>query len=169
MIPELVCARRMHYKSHMLSLKRGVVAALAGLSLALIAGCGTHQQPVVETKKPAPQPDTGDTMAPNILAWDAVSKECRAHPGDKSAPFSFSLKNVSARPVVIYDTQSSCDCTVAKLPSKPWTIPSGDTGKIEATVDLAGKTGTVTNSIIVFTSQGNRRLNVKAILPEAKK
>jgi hypothetical protein len=158
----------MHYKSKMLSLKRsGVVVTLAGLSLALIAGCGTHKAPTAATKPPAP--DTGDTMEPNILAWDAVSKEYHAHPGDKSAPFSFSLTNVSTRQVVIYDTQTSCDCTVAKLPSQPWTIPSGGSGKIEATIDLSGKTGTVTNSVIVFTSQGNRRLNVKAILPDVKK
>jgi hypothetical protein len=156
----------MHYKSKMLSLKRCVVATLTGLSLALIAGCGTPKAPAA---KPPAAPDTGDTMEPNILAWDAVSKEYHAHSGEKIAPFSFSLTNVTPRQVVIYDTQTSCDCTVAKLPSQPWIIPSGGSGKIDATIDLAGKTGTVTNFVIVFTSQGNRRLNVKAILPRAKK
>jgi hypothetical protein len=157
----------MHYKSDMLSLKRCIVATLAALSLASIAGCGTPKAPTAATKPPAP--DTGDTMEPNILAWDALSKEYHAHPGEKIAPFSFSLTNVSPRQIVIYSTEASCDCTVAKLPSQPWTIPSGGSGKIDATIDLAGKTGTVTNSVIVFTSQGNRRLNVKAILPDAKK
>ena len=167
-------------------LKRSVVAAsLAGVSLALLAGCKTTKpeppQPApfstppavhVETNKPtlppklAIPPDSSDSMEPNILTWDATSKEYRAHPGEKLAPFSFSFTNVSPRQVVIYDTQTSCDCTVATLPAHPWTIPSGGTGTIGATINLSNKVGTVTNFVIVFTSQGNRRLNVKAILPD---
>jgi len=176
----------MNYKSKMLSLKRSVVSTLlAGLSLALLAGCKTTTPPTltptpimtppaVETNKPALPPklvaplDSTDSMEPNILVWDAVAKEYQAHPGDKIASFSFSFTNVSPRQVVIYDTQTSCDCTVAKLPVQPWTIPSGGTGEIGATIDLAKKVGTVTNYVIVFTSQGNRRLNVKAIMPETK-
>jgi hypothetical protein len=104
-------------------------------------------------------------MAPNILAWDSVSKEYHAQAGDVKAPFSFSLTNVSAGPVVIYDTSTSCDCTVASLPSRPWTIPSGGTGAIEASINLSNKVGVVTNSVIIYTSKGNRRLFVKALIP----
>lgn len=107
-------------------------------------------------------------MEANILTWDATSKEYLAKPGDSIAPFKFSLTNVSPRQVVIYSTETSCDCTVAKLPSQPWIVPAGGTGTIEASINLAGKTGIVTNYVIIFTSQGNRRLNVKAILPDAK-
>jgi len=188
---ELVCQKRMNYKSRMFTLKRSfVAAALTGLSLALIAGCGTSQPqqpsqmaavavktpPVVhvETNKPnlpanpTTPPDSSDSMEPNILTWDAVSKEYHARAGEKIAPFSFSFTNVSPRQVVIYDTKTSCDCTAAPLPSHPWTIPSGGTGKIDATIDLSKKIGVVTNYVIVFTSQGNRRLNVMAILPDEK-
>lgn len=164
-----------------------VVTALAGLSLALLAGCKTSQseQPsaskspavtplVVTTNKPITLPakpstpaDSSDNMEPNILAWDSTAKEYHAHPGEKYAAFSFSFTNVSARPVVIYDTGTTCDCTVAtNLPSKPWTIPSGGTGTIGASVDLSKKIGIATNGIIIFTSQGNRRLNVTTILPD---
>ena len=171
-------------------MKRIVVApAMAGFLLAFIAGCGTSKPqptqsapvatttpPVIHLEtnkltlpaKPTSPPDSSDSMEPNILAWDATSREYHAHPGEKLAPFSFSFTNVSPRQVVIYDTQTSCDCTVAKLPSKPWTIPSGGTGQLDATIDLAGKAGVITNYVIVFTSQGNRRLNVKAIVPETK-
>jgi hypothetical protein len=107
-------------------------------------------------------------MGPRILAWDAVSKVYRAKPGELSAPFTFNLTNVSSEPVIIYDTSTSCDCTVASLPSKPWTLASGAGGKIEASIDLSNKGGAVTNSIIVFTSQGNRRLWVKAMIPDSK-
>jgi len=87
-------------------------------------------------------------------------------PGDKFAPFSFSFTNVSPRQVVIYDMETSCDCTVATMPSRPWTIPSGGTGTINASINLSNKTGVVTNYVIVETSQGNRLLNVKATVPD---
>ena len=108
-------------------------------------------------------------MAPHILAWDSLSKEYQAKPGEFLAPFTFSLTNVSSGPVMIYETSTTCDCTVASLPSKPWRIPAGGIGVIQASIDLTNKVGVVTNSIVVFTSQGNRRLHVKAIAAEPVK
>jgi hypothetical protein len=171
----------------MFSLTRAIFfPAAMVLALALAGGCKTAGEkpappapaipstpsipPAGETNKPpqppvALPPDSGDSMAPNILAWDAVSKEYHAHPGELKAPFTFNLTNVFSGPVIIYDTSTTCDCTVANLPSHPWTLPSGAAGKIEATIDLTKKTSdVVTNEIIVFTSQGNRRLKVKAVV-----
>ena len=105
-------------------------------------------------------------MATNILAWDATKKEYHAKPGEMSAPFTFSLTNISSGPVMIYDTSTTCECTVASLPSKPWNVPSGGSGKLEASINLSNKVETVTNSVIVFTSKGNRRLNLIVFLPE---
>lgn len=108
-------------------------------------------------------------MASNILDWDATEKDYHAQPGELAAPFTFTLTNVSTAPVVIYDTSTTCDCTVASLPSKPWVVPSGGAGEINAIIDLQKKTGkknsSVMTQIIVFTSKGNRRLTVKAFLP----
>lgn len=170
----------------MFSFKRNLIAIAPVLVSLTLFGCKTPKPgsaPVapiktaptnavpaeILTNHPALPPaalptDSGDNMAPNILAWDATSREYHAKPGETNAPFTFSLTNVSSGPVVIYDTATTCDCTVANLPSKPWTVPSGGTGQIEATIDLRRKTGVVTNSIVVFTSQGNRRLNVKAFV-----
>ncbi len=160
-----------------------VAAALTGMSLALIAGCKTSETkpepvkpatpPVSQTTPPPsapvkPLPDSGDSLALNILAWDSLSKDYHAKPGEMSAPFSFSLTNVSTKPLVIYDTSTSCDCTVASLPSRPWTIPSGGSGQIQASINLSNKVGAVTNSVIVYTSKGNRRLYVKAFVADAK-
>lgn len=177
----------------MLSLRRSVVAAaLAGISFAFISGCQTSQprpmpaqpqvatpvvtlpppiftnKPLVLPSTPSAPTDSSDSMESNILAWDATSKEYLARRGDTNAPFTFSLTNVSSRQVVIYNTETSCDCTVAKLPSQPWIVPPGGTGKIEASINLAGKSGVVTNYVIVFTSQGNRHLNVTAVVPDGK-
>ena len=111
--------------------------------------------------------DSGDNMTSNILAWDAIEKEYRVQPGDKRAPFTFNLTNVSPSSVTIYDTSTTCDCTVAKLPAKPWTIPSGGSGQMQASMNLSNKTHTATIDVIVFTSQGNRRLKVKALFPDS--
>ena len=105
-------------------------------------------------------------MATNLLAWDAVWKECQARPGDTNASFTFSLTNVSVEPVVIYDTSTTCDCSVARLPENPWVVLPEGTGRIQATVDLRGRVGAVTNYVIVFTSKGNRLLTTKTVLPK---
>jgi len=158
---------------------KNFAGAMAFLLLASLVGCRTSEKkpqsvtpktsPPVEAAQPQPAPvhvpnpaDSGDSMAPNILAWDTVSEVRQAKAGESKVPFTFHFKNVSSRPVVIYDTATTCDCTVANLSSKPWTIPSGGAGKIDATIDVSGKTGAVTNSIVVFTSKGNRRLWVEA-------
>jgi hypothetical protein len=159
--------------------------ATAALLLAIAAGCKsspnvpavapvTPAPPVVSQTNqfhpPAASPalpvDSGDSMAPGILAFDATAKVYHAKPGELLAPFTFNLTNVSSNAVTIYDTSTSCDCTVASLPSKPWTLPSGGVGQINATINLSNKVGVVTNQVIIYTSQGNRRLNVKAFAPE---
>lgn len=166
---------------HLLKRAFGISAAISA-AIVLFAGCKTTPNRPVEPNAPAapaaaPQAaqtnqvqlpsDSGDNMKPNILAWDATEKTYRARPGDKSAPFTFSLTNLSSTPVVIYDTSSTCDCTVAKMPAKPWVVPSGGSGQIEVTMDLRHKVGPVTKDVIIFTSQGNRRLNVTAIVPNS--
>lgn len=105
-------------------------------------------------------------MAAGIFAWDAVAKEYQARPGEISAPFVFNLTNTSPERVTIYDTSTTCDCTVAQLPTKPWTLAPGGGGQIQASLDLRNRTGeAVTNYVIVFTSKGNRLLTVRALLP----
>lgn len=121
--------------------------------------------PPSQVSHPKPPAEAADNLAPNILAWDSVAKEYRAKIGETNAPFTFSLTNISPERVMIYDTSTTCDCTVAQLPSKPWTLAPGTGGQIHASLDLRGKIGAVTNYVIVFTSKGNRLLTVKATLP----
>jgi hypothetical protein len=167
----------------MFSIKRTIFAA-GFLSLGLVAGCKVSQKPAAPPPYTAPTspaaaptvttphknavrlpPDSGNSMAPSILDWDETVKKHYKQPGEFIAKFTFSLTNVSAEPVMIYDTETTCQCTVAKLPSKPWIVPSGGTGEIHASIDLRKKTASETNDIVVFTSKGNRRLTVEAILP----
>ena len=131
------------------NLKREIIFGLGGLcALAFIAGCTSSkpQPATVETKpapivtpppppptnnlpvqfsRPRPAADGSDNMAANILVWDGVSKEYHAKVGETNASFTFSLTNVSPERVVIYTTESTCDCTVAQLPSTPWPLAPG--------------------------------------------
>lgn len=119
----------------------------------------------VQVSHPPPPAASADNMAPNLLAWSALTQEYHARRGEAAAHYTFDLTNVSSEPIVIYDTSTTCDCTVAKLPSHPWVIPPDGTGQIHASLDLQGKTGSVTNYVVVFTSKGNRLLTVRADVP----
>lgn len=171
------------------SFKREVSFAVAGAGLVLgLAGClhskppppppaaaqvstptppppDTNTLPVVPSR-PRPAADASDNMAGNILAWDDVVKNYTSGAGETNASFTFNLTNVSPGQVVIYDTSTTCECTVAQLPSRPWTLPAGAGGQIHASLDLRNRTGGVTNYVVVFTSKGNRLLTVTATLPQ---
>ena len=171
------------------SFKREINFGLAGIFLSLgLAGCTNSKPPPRPVATPPPQvvipaplpttpaepptparprppADASDNMATNILVWDAVTKHYQAGTGETNAPFTFNLTNISPEAVMIYDTSTTCECTVAQLPSRPWTLAPGAGGQIRATLDLRNRTGGVTNYVIVFTSKGNRLLTVSAALP----
>ncbi|HMX63200.1 MAG TPA: DUF1573 domain-containing protein, partial [Candidatus Sumerlaeota bacterium] len=65
-------------------------------------------------------------MADDVIAWDAVSKEYTAKPGEAEAKFAFNLTNVSSGDVTISGVATSCGCTVAKLPTMPWKLAPGE-------------------------------------------
>lgn len=100
-----------------------------------------------------------------FLAWDSVLKEYKAKPGDTVATFTFNLTNISSSELVINGTQSSCGCTVAKLPVQPWKLAPGSNGQIQVTMNLAGKRNTVIKGITVLTSAGASQVQVKTIIP----
>lgn len=123
----------------------------------------TEPAPLSRQRPPA---DASDNMASNIIAWDAVARTYDAGIGETNAPFTFTLKNISGEKVIIYDTSTTCECTIAQLPAKPWPLVPGAGGEIHATLDLRNRIGGVTNYVIVFTSKGNRLLTVAATLPK---
>lgn len=105
------------------------------------------------------------TSASNLLAWDSIHKQYTCKPGEKFAQFTFSVTNVSAKDVTILRTQTSCGCTVAKLPSEPWVLAPGIGGQLNVSVDLTGKMGTVKKSVFVTISNAPpQELSVEAIM-----
>lgn len=102
------------------------------------------------------------------LHWDAKAKTSKAEVGDRQAKFQFQLANESEKPITVRDVRTSCGCTVAKLPSKPWVLEPGESGEIEVTVNLLGRVGTVMKSVWVYTSEGLESLTVKVEMPQGK-
>src|SRR2546426_12528054 len=81
------------------------------------------------------------------LAWDAETKTYIARTNETHARLFFNLTNVSSSDVLITDVATSCGCTVATIPSKPWKIAPKESGRIDVAIDLRGKTGTITKEV----------------------
>lgn len=116
--------------------------------------------PVVATP-PVFVPDTSHENEPlrdGILTWDGVQKSETVAADATQAHFQFSFTNVSGGRVVILDVHPSCGCTTAELPPRPWIIAPGTNGTIKATVNIAGKSGTVAKAIDVMTDKGKKQL-----------
>jgi len=97
-----------------------------------------------------------------FLKFDADSKEYNAKNGEAQASFTFSLTNVSGADLTISNVSTSCGCTAAKLPPLPWTIAAGTGGEIGATMNIAGKSGTVVKTLTVNTEKGVKILFVRS-------
>lgn len=99
------------------------------------------------------------------LKVDAPNQTLAARPGQDSAVFIFKVRNVGKAPITINQVRTSCGCTVASLPSRPWTIPPGGGGAIRLTLDLRGKSGTVYKTAVVDTLAGFKNLSVRVDIP----
>src|ERR1700686_3726817 len=86
------------------------------------------------------------------LVWNVITNEYTAKPGDISAHLFFLATNVSPEVVTIDGVKTSCGCTSAKLPSSPWHLAPKEGGRMEITVDLRGKTGTLFKSVDVLST-----------------
>jgi mono/diheme cytochrome c family protein len=118
---------------------------------------------------PPAQADIAPPVPPSAeqLAWDALIKEHAAKAGETEAKFFFSATNISASDAIIERVQTSCGCTIAEIPSQPWILKPHEDGKINVTVNFAGKSGTIFKSITVYFSSGDPKLlTIKLVLPE---
>jgi mono/diheme cytochrome c family protein len=98
------------------------------------------------------------------LRWNTLSQEYTNKSSERFVKFVFTFTNISPSEVLIHSANSSCFCTVAKLPEKPWRIPAGSNGPIEVTMDLAGKMGRVTKGVFVDSSGGQYNLIVSTVV-----
>ncbi len=155
-----------------MKLKRTVFFVAAGLFLIgtmVFAAGPTPATNTIVTTPPVYVPNLSHVNGPlpdGILAWDEISKSTDAAADQQQAHFVFSFTNVSSGNVVILSARGSCSCTVTELPPLPWTIAPGTNGQIGATVNLAGRSGTLLKTVNVSTDKGSKTLTLRInILP----
>lgn len=105
------------------------------------------------------------TMAAEPLVWELPSQFYTAKPGDVTAHLTYKVTNVSSNEVVIDDVRTSCGCTTAELPSKPWHLAPKETNKMEVLVDLRGKVGKLFKTITVDSATAAKTLTVMVDIP----
>lgn len=149
--------------------KCGLLAGIVGIFCGLSTLCSWAQTPSpgqvvippvrIPSAQPIPQPPLE-----NFLTFDAQQKEVSVTNGTPAADFVFNLTNISSGEVIVNFVQTSCGCTVAKLPSTPWKLAPKEGGQISATMKLMGTApgGTRTKTLTVNTDKGNKTLFVKA-------
>jgi mono/diheme cytochrome c family protein len=99
------------------------------------------------------------------LAWDSLVQEHHAQPGESAKRFGFAVSNPSAGEIVITAITPSCGCTVVKMPPLPWKLAPGASGRIEASMDWAGRFGLFSKAISVETSAGPQVLTLRIQIP----
>src|ERR1043166_471896 len=83
------------------------------------------------------------------IVWDAMKKTVATKPGENKADFVFTATNTSDDNVTIDDVTPGCACTITEMPEKPWVLAPGKGGDLHAKVDLVGKTGSLTNTLLI--------------------
>ncbi len=105
------------------------------------------------------------------LVWDPPGQQYTATNGAVGARFTFKVKNISPSEYVIDDVKTSCECTTAGMPEKPWRLAPGETNKLEVIVDLRDHMKGVTSStvvlkeIYVFSTNGTNTLPINITIP----
>lgn len=108
------------------------------------------------------------TPSKSPLVWDSTTKEMSPKPGQPSADFAFNVTNTADSEVVIQTVATSCGCTVAKTPQRPWHIAGHTNDSMTISVNLAAKSGTFTKAITVFaTGFPNQVLMVTIHMPDS--
>src|SRR5271168_1295569 len=70
------------------------------------------------------------------LVFDEVFKSYDAKPGDAQAPFIFMVTNTWTNVITVDRIETSCGCTLARMPSNPWHVAAGEHGAIDVKVNL---------------------------------
>jgi cytochrome c5 len=115
---------------------------------------------------PAAAPPQVVKFPPPALVWDAEGKEITAKEGETNVVFTFSVTNVSPNEVEIQQVQTSCGCSVAKMPSQPWKLAPGAHDDLEVNVDVRGKHGVLIKNVLITSTAGFKVLQTRVNLPE---
>jgi uncharacterized protein DUF1573 len=104
------------------------------------------------------------------LKWDNPEQSFVPKPLDRQVVAKYRFTNIGTMPVTINEVRTSCGCTTAALDKKRYA--PGESGEIDATFEIAGRTGHQEKSIFVTTSSALLEptvLHLKVDIPESVK
>ncbi len=131
-------------------------------------GPANAQQSTNKIDRVEPIDHSPEAIIPDsVLAWDSIIKLYTAKIGEMKANFTFNVTNVSTSTIVIDRVTTSCGCTVAKMPASPWVLQPGAADHLDAVLDLAGKTGTLTKAVTIHSNLGEKSLLIRATIGDA--
>ena len=111
--------------------------------------------------------EKGEKKEPSIekvFMWDSLGKRYQSKPDELDIAFEFHFQNHTTKEIRITQAFSSCGCTVATLPKKPWIIKPGEKGSIPITMDVRGKVGIIEKDSTIVTSSGTVVLTTKVAI-----
>lgn len=110
-----------------------------------------------------PAPSLAQTTS--ALAFDATFREVGATPGVMKYPFAFWATNISTSPLVITQVLSSCGCAIASHPTLPWRLAPGESGRIDALVDITNRQMVSIQTLTVHATAGSQVLTLRVNIP----
>ena len=116
-----------------------------------------------------PNSERREPSIDGILTWDAIAKVHHAKLNELDIGFEFHFQNKTGGQIRIKRADSSCGCTVARLPNLPWIITAGQKGGIPVTMDIRGKSGVITKTITIVTDKGIIPLKARVTIGNTSK
>ncbi len=112
-----------------------------------------------------PAAASAPALSSSDVAWDADTRSYTARRGQTSAPFAFTLTNVSRSELLVREVRTPVEYVALKVPPLPWKLGPGERGEIRAEVDLRNKVGVGQVPIEVETSRGSKTLTLNITYP----
>lgn len=112
----------------------------------------------VMAQKPAE--DKVAQNGPKITFQEAEYNFGDIHQGDK-AEHVFAFENSGTEPLILSNVNTTCGCTATNWPRDP--IAPGGTGEIKVVFNSAGKMGTQTKVVTVFSNAINAQEKVRMV------
>ena len=139
----------------------------ASLVISSVVELPVVPQPAAVIDAPVQPEPLVDEVPANALVWDVIEQRRAVNTAEETVLFRFQMQNVSREPVVIEKVNTSCGCTTTETREMPFTLAPGVSESLQVSMNVTGKYGTVTKSLLVQGSKATWTLLVTAELPAA--
>ena len=136
---------------------KSCIAVLIALLILMLS----HGETITAGVKFLEKGEKKEPSVEKVFLWDSLGKRHQSRPDELDVAFEFHFKNATEKEIRINQAFTSCGCTVATLPQKPWIIKPGQRGSIPITMDVRGKAGIIEKETTLVTNEGTVVLTTK--------